>query len=97
MQLKHKDTREGILKIFRLRDFSQIAKIAKLSENIRYRCISMTCVKCISMTRQPPMQAFQGSSSLECVIHWIEIYQDEQLGPAEKMKLGKYELGYKKM
>ena len=42
MQLKHKDTREGILKIFRLRDFSQIAKIAKLSENIRYRCISMT-------------------------------------------------------
>ena len=43
MQLKHKDTREGILKIFRLRDFSQIAKIAKLSENIRYRCISMTC------------------------------------------------------
>ena len=51
MQLKHKDTREGILKIFRLRDFSQIAKIAKLSENIRYRCISMTCVRCISMTR----------------------------------------------
>ena len=89
MQLKHKDTREGILKIFRLRDFSQIAKIAKLSENIRYRCISMT--------RQPPMQAFQGSSSLECVIHWIEIYQNEQLDPAEKMKLGKYELGYKKM
>ena len=31
MQLKHKDTREGILKIFRLRDFSQIAKIAKLT------------------------------------------------------------------
>ena len=35
MQLKHKDKQEGFLGIFRFGALSQIAEIAKLSENIR--------------------------------------------------------------
>ena len=35
MQLKHKDKQEGLLGIFRFGALSQIAEIAKLSENIR--------------------------------------------------------------